>query len=43
LRPAAVKNKIKKMADRFGVGKVTLLGDRGMIKSMHISDLFKGI
>jgi transposase len=34
-----VKNQIKKMADRFGVEKVTLVGDRGMIKSTQISDL----
>jgi transposase len=36
---ATVKNQIKKMADRFGVEKVTLVGDRGMIKSTQISDL----
>jgi transposase len=36
---ATVKNQIKKMADRFGVEKVTLVGDRGMVKSTQISDL----
>lgn len=36
---ATVKNQIEKMANRFGVDKVTLVGDRGMIKSMQISDL----
>jgi transposase len=34
-----VKNQIKKMANRFGVEKVTLVGDRGMIKSTQINDL----
>jgi transposase len=36
---ATVKNQIQKMANRFGVKKVTLIGDRGMIKSTQISDL----
>ncbi len=36
---ATVKNQIQKMAHRFGVQKVTLVGDRGMIKSMQINDL----
>ncbi|HUU41429.1 MAG TPA: IS1634 family transposase [Desulfatiglandales bacterium] len=36
---ATVKNQIKKMANRFGVEQVTLVGDRGMIKSTQISDL----
>jgi transposase len=34
-----VKNQIEKMANRFGVKEVTLVGDRGMIKSTQISDL----
>jgi transposase len=36
---ATVKNQIKKMAGRFGVNEVTLVGDRGMIKSTQIRDL----
>jgi len=36
---ATVKNQIEKMVNRFGVDKVTLVGDRGMIKSVQISDL----
>ena len=36
---ATVKNQIQKMANRFGVQQVTLVGDRGMIKSTQISDL----
>jgi transposase len=34
-----VKNQIEKMANRFGVEEVTLVGDRGMIKSTQINDL----
>jgi transposase len=34
-----VKNQIEKMANRFGVEEVTLVGDRGMIKSTQIRDL----
>lgn len=37
--PKTVSNQIKKMANRFGVKKVTLVGDRGMIKSQQISEL----
>ena len=37
--PSTVKNQIEKMAHRFGVKDVTLVGDRGMIKSMQIKDL----
>jgi len=33
------KNQLEKMAKRFGVTEVTLVGDRGMIKSVQISDL----
>ena len=36
---ATVKNQIEKIVKRFGVDSVTLVGDRGMIKSMQISDL----
>lgn len=36
---ATVKNQIEKIAKRFGVDSVTLVGDRGMIKSMQITDL----
>jgi transposase len=36
---ATVKRQIEKMAKRFGVEKVTLVGDRGMIKSVQITDL----
>ena len=34
-----VSNQIEKMANRFGVEKVTLIGDRGMIKSQQIDEL----
>lgn len=37
--PKTVSNQIKKMAHRFGVKKVTLVGDRGMIKSLQIKEL----
>lgn len=37
--PKTVINQIKKMADRFGVKRVTLVGDRGMIKSPQIKEL----
>ena len=37
--PATVKNQIKKMAERFGVKDVTLVGDRGMIKQAQIEAL----
>lgn len=36
---ATVKNQIEKMAHRFGADKITFVGDRGMIKSVQISDL----
>ena len=36
---ATVKSQIQKMANRFGVQQVTLVGDRGMIKSAQINDL----
>ncbi|MBN1970405.1 MAG: IS1634 family transposase [Candidatus Delongbacteria bacterium] len=34
-----VKNQIEKIANRFGVKEVTMVGDRGMIKSIQIKDL----
>jgi len=33
------KNQVDKIAKRFGIKKVTFVGDRGMIKSAQISDL----
>ena len=33
------KNQVDKVAHRFGIEKVTFVGDRGMIKSIQISDL----
>lgn len=33
------KNQIDKIVNRFGIKKVTLVGDRGMIKSAQIEDL----
>ena len=36
---ATVKNQIEKIAHRFGVEQVTMVGDRGMIKSIQIKDL----
>lgn len=35
----AVKSQIDKLAQRFGVKNVTFVGDRGMLKSLQISDL----
>ena len=37
--PKTVKAQIDKMVQRFGVKQVTLVGDRGMIKTVQISDL----
>ncbi len=37
--PKTVKHQIDKLAQRFGVKNVTVVGDRGMIKSLQISDL----
>ena len=37
--PKTVSNQIEKIANRFGVKKVTLVGDRGMIKSQQIKEL----
>jgi len=33
------KNQVDKVANRFGIKKITFVGDRGMIKSAQISDL----
>jgi hypothetical protein len=37
--PATVASQIKKLAQRFGGGEVTLVGDRGMIKNHQIEEL----
>jgi transposase len=37
--PKTVKSQIDKLAQRFGVKKVTFVGVRGMIKSLQIGDL----
>jgi len=37
--PATVAAQIRKLAARFGGGEVTLVGDRGMLKSRQIEDL----
>ena len=37
--PATVGSQIKKLAERFGGGEVTLVGDRGMLKSRQTADL----
>jgi transposase len=37
--PKTFKAQIDKMVQRFGVKRVTLVGDRGMIKTVQISDL----
>lgn len=37
--PTTVKHQIDKLTQRFGVEQVTFVGDRGMIKSLQISDL----
>lgn len=37
--PKTVASQIKKVADRFGGGAVTFVGDRGMIKNQQIEDL----
>jgi len=37
--PQTFKNQIDKVAKRFGIKKVTFVGDRGMIKSAQISNL----
>ncbi len=37
--PGTVSHQIKKMAERFGVKDVTLVGDRGMIKQAQIDEL----
>ena len=37
--PATVASQVRKVADRFGGGDVTFVGDRGMIKSNQVKDL----
>ena len=37
--PKTVSNQIKKMGERFGAKKVTLVGDRGMIKRAQMEEL----
>ena len=39
--PNTVKHQIDKLAQRSGAKNVTLVGDRGMIKSLQISDLLQ--
>jgi transposase len=37
--PATVASQIRKLAERFGGGVVTFVGDRGMVKSKQVEDL----
>ena len=37
--PATMASQIRKVAERFGGGAITFVGDRGMIKSAQIEDL----
>ena len=37
--PATVASQIRKLAERFGGGEVTFVGDRGMLKSQQVEDL----
>lgn len=37
--PKTVQNQVKKLADRFGCEHITMVGDRGMIKTAQIKDL----
>ena len=37
--PATVKSQIKKVAERFGGGDITFVGDRGMLKSKQVEGL----
>jgi len=37
--PATVASQIHKLAERFGGGEVTFVGDRGMLKSQQVEDL----
>lgn len=39
--PATVASQIRKAAERFGAKDVTFVGDRGMLKSKQITDLFE--
>lgn len=37
--PATVASQVRKLAERFGGGEVTFVGDRGMVKSQQVEDL----
>lgn len=37
--PATVASQVRKLAERFGGGEVTFVGDRGMLKSQQVEDL----
>jgi len=37
--PATMASQVRRVADRFGGGEVTFVGDRGMIKSNQVKDL----
>ena len=37
--PATVASQVHKLAERFGGGEVTFVGDRGMVKSKQVEDL----
>ncbi len=37
--PATFRSQVRKVAERFGGGEVTFVGDRGMIKSSQVEDL----
>ena len=37
--PATVAPQIRKLAERFGGGEVTFVGDRGMLESQQVEDL----
>lgn len=37
--PATFRGQVRKVAERFGGGEVTFVGDRGMIKSSQVEDL----
>ena len=37
--PATFRGQVRKVAERFGGGEVTFVGDRGMIKSAQVEDL----
>jgi transposase len=37
--PATVASQVKKVAERFGGGDITFVGDRGMLKSKQVEDI----